>query len=69
MSLLRLILLAFLMLILWVVGLTERALLGLIIFLDLLSFAGLLKSSLLLHSPPPRLSMLLLLAAARRFFA
>jgi hypothetical protein len=55
--LLRLILLAFLMLILWIVGLTERALLGLVIFLDLLSFAGLLESSFLLHSPPPRLSM------------
>jgi hypothetical protein len=39
-------LLAFLMLILWVVGLTERALLGLSIFLDLLLFAGLLKNSL-----------------------
>jgi hypothetical protein len=56
-SLLRLILLAFSMMILRVVGLTERALLGLIIFLDLLSFAGILESSLLLHSPPPRLSM------------
>jgi hypothetical protein len=56
-SLLRLILLTFSMMILRVVGLTERALLGLIIFLDLLSFAGILESSLLLHSPPPRLSM------------
>jgi hypothetical protein len=55
--LLRLILLAFLMLILRVVGLTEIAPLGLVIFLDLLSFVGLLKSSLLLHSPPQRLSM------------
>jgi hypothetical protein len=55
--LLRLILLAFLMLILQVVGLTERALLVLISFLDLLLFAGLLKSSLLLHSPPLRPSM------------
>jgi hypothetical protein len=45
------------MLILWVVGLTERAPLGLVIFLDLLSVAGLLKSSLLLHSPPLRSSM------------
>jgi hypothetical protein len=44
--LLRWILLAFLMLILWVVGLTERAPLGLVIFLDLLSFAGLLRNSL-----------------------
>jgi hypothetical protein len=33
-------------------GLTKRALLGLVIFLDLLSFA-----SLLLHSLPPMLSM------------
>jgi hypothetical protein len=55
--LLRLILLAFSMLILSVVGLTERALLALVIFLDLLSFASLLESSLLLHSPPPRPSM------------
>jgi hypothetical protein len=55
--LLRLILLAFSMLILRVVGLTERALLVLVIFLDLLTFTGLLKSSLLLHSSPPRLSM------------
>jgi hypothetical protein len=53
----RRILLAFPMLILWAVGLTERALLGLDIFLDLLSFAGLLKNSLQLHSPPLRLSM------------
>jgi hypothetical protein len=46
------ILLAFLMLILWVVGLTKRALLLLVIFLDLLLFAGLLKNSLqLLNSP------------------
>jgi hypothetical protein len=44
--LLRWILLVFSMLILWVVGLTERALLGLAIFLDLLSFAGLLEKSL-----------------------
>jgi hypothetical protein len=56
-SLLRLILLTFSMMILRVVGLTERALLGLIIFLDLLSFAGLLRNSLQLHSPPPRPSM------------
>jgi hypothetical protein len=55
--LLRWILLAFSMLILQVVGLTERAPLRLVIFLDLLSFAGLLRNSLQLHSPPPRLSM------------
>jgi hypothetical protein len=55
--LLRRILLVFLMLILWVVGLTERALLGLAIFWDLLSFAGLLGNSLQLHSPPSRPSM------------
>jgi hypothetical protein len=55
--LLHLILLGFPMLILRVVRLTERALLGLVTFLDLLSFAGLLESSLLLHSPPLRLSM------------
>jgi hypothetical protein len=42
---------------LWVVGLTERALLALVIFLDLLSFAGLLGNSLQLHSSPPRPSM------------
>jgi hypothetical protein len=55
--LLRWILLAFPMLILWVVGLTERALLGLAIFLDLLSFAGLLRNSLQLHNPQLRPSM------------
>jgi hypothetical protein len=53
----RWILLVFPMLILRVVGLTERALLGLAIFLDLLSFAGLLGNSLQLHNPPPRPSM------------
>jgi hypothetical protein len=51
------ILLSFPMLILQVVGLTERGLLGLVIFLDLLSFAGLLKNNLQLHSPLPRSSM------------
>jgi hypothetical protein len=51
------ILLVFPMLILRVVGLNERALLGLAIFLNLLSFAGLLGNSLQLHSPPLRLSM------------
>jgi hypothetical protein len=55
--LLRWIFLAFPMLILWVVGLTERALLGLAIFLDHLLFAGLLGNSLQMHIPPPRLSM------------
>jgi hypothetical protein len=55
--LLRWILLVFLMLILWGVGLAKRALLGLAIFLDLLSFVGLLENSLQLHSPPPRPSM------------
>jgi hypothetical protein len=44
--LLRWILLAFPMLILRVMGLTERALLGLVIFLDLLSFASLLENNL-----------------------
>jgi hypothetical protein len=47
----RWILLVFLMLILWVVGLTERALLALVIFLDLFSFASLLRNSLQLHNP------------------
>jgi hypothetical protein len=55
--LLHWILLAFSMLILRVVRLTERAPLRLVIFLDLLSFAGLLGNSLQLHSPPPRPSM------------
>jgi hypothetical protein len=51
------ILLVFPMLILRVVGLTERALLGLVIFLDLLSFVGLLKNNFQLPNPPQRLSM------------
>jgi hypothetical protein len=55
--LLRWILLVFLMLILRVVELTERAFLGLVISLDLLSFIGLLRNSLQLHSPPLRPSM------------
>jgi ABC-type spermidine/putrescine transport system permease subunit I len=55
--LLRLILLAFLMLILRDVELTERAPLELVIFLDIISFAGLLKNNFQLHSPPPRPSM------------
>jgi hypothetical protein len=50
-------LVGFLILILWVVGLTERALLGLVIFLDHLSFAGLLKNNLQLPNPPHRLSI------------
>jgi hypothetical protein len=53
----RWILLVFPMLILRVVGLTERALLGLVIFLDLLSFASLVKNNLQLLNPPQRLSM------------
>jgi hypothetical protein len=55
--LLRLILLAFPMLILWVVGLTRRALLVLVIFLNLLLFVGLLENNLQLPNPPQRLSM------------
>jgi uncharacterized membrane protein len=55
--LLRLILLAFLMLILRGVALTERALLLLANFSDLLLFAGLLKNNLLWLNPPQRLSM------------
>jgi hypothetical protein len=43
--LLRLVLLAFPILILWVVGLTKRALLLHAIFSDLLLFAGLLESN------------------------
>jgi hypothetical protein len=42
---------------LWVVGLTERALLVLIIFFDLHSFVGLLKNNLYLPNPPQRLCM------------
>jgi hypothetical protein len=53
----RLILVAFFMLILWVVGLIERALLLLVIFLDLLSFTGLLENNLQLPNPPQRLSI------------
>jgi hypothetical protein len=45
------------MLILRVVGLIVKALLGLIIFLDLLSFTGILKNNLQLFNPPQRLSM------------
>jgi hypothetical protein len=45
------------MLILWVMRLTERALLVLVIFLDLLSFADILKNNLQLLNPPQMLSM------------
>jgi hypothetical protein len=45
------------MLILRVMRLTKRALLILVIFSDILLFAGLLENNLLLHSPPQRLSM------------
>jgi hypothetical protein len=55
--LLRLILLVFPMMILWVVRLTERTLLVHAIFLDLLVFVGQLTNSLLSHSPPQRLSI------------
>jgi hypothetical protein len=37
--------------------LTERVPLGLVIFLDLLLFAGLLENNLQLHTPPARSSM------------
>jgi hypothetical protein len=50
--LLRLILLVFLMPILWVLELTEGALLVHVIFLDLLLFVGLLASNLMSHNPP-----------------
>jgi hypothetical protein len=49
-------LVVFLMLILRVVGLIIKALLGLVIFLDLVSFAGLLENNLQLPNPQ-RLSM------------
>jgi hypothetical protein len=55
--LLHLILPAFLMLILLVVGLIVKGLLGLVILLELLSFAGLLEDNLQLPNPPQRLSM------------
>jgi hypothetical protein len=50
--LLRWILSVFLMLILRVVGLIVKALMGPIIFLDLLSFAGVLENNLQLSNPP-----------------
>jgi hypothetical protein len=37
--------------------LTERALLGLVIFLDLLLFTGILENNLQLLNPPQKLSM------------
>jgi hypothetical protein len=49
--------LVFLILILWVEGLTERALLVHVIFLGLLLFVGLLENNLQLLNPPQRLSM------------
>jgi hypothetical protein len=64
----HLILLDFSMLILWVVGLNERALLVHAIFLDLLLFVGQLANSLRSHSPPQRLSMYLLPVVAPRSF-
>jgi hypothetical protein len=51
------ILLVFLMLILRVVGLIVKALLALVIFWDLLSFASLLENNLQLSNSPQRLSM------------
>jgi hypothetical protein len=50
-------LLAFLVPILWVVGLIKQALLAHVTFLDLLLFVGLLANNLLLHSPAQRPSM------------
>jgi hypothetical protein len=55
--LLHWIMLVFLMLILRVLRLIKKALLGLVIFMDFLPFAGLLGNSIQLHSPPPRPSM------------
>jgi hypothetical protein len=52
-----LILLTFPMLILWVMGLTERALMLLAILSNLLLFAGLLENYLQLHRSQQRLSM------------
>jgi hypothetical protein len=51
------ILLAFQMLILWIVELIKKALLVHVTFLDLLSYVGLLTNNLLLLNPPQRLSM------------
>jgi hypothetical protein len=55
--LLRWILLAFLMPILRVMRLIIKPLLRLVIFLDLLLFAGLLENNLQLPNPPQRLSI------------
>jgi hypothetical protein len=55
--LLRWILLVFPILILQVMGLIVKAPLGLVIFIDLLSFVGLLEDNLQLLNPPQRLSM------------
>jgi hypothetical protein len=55
--LLRWILLVFRMLIFLVVGLTGRALLVLVIFFDLILFAGLLENNFQLLNSPQRLSM------------
>jgi hypothetical protein len=55
--LLRWILLVFPILILRVMGLIVKAPLGLVIFLNLLSFAGLLENNLQLLNPSQRLSM------------
>jgi hypothetical protein len=55
--LLHMILLVFLMLILRTVGLTGRALLVHVIFLNLILFVGQLANSLLSYSPPQRPSM------------
>jgi hypothetical protein len=51
------ILLAFSVLILWVVGFIEKALLVHAIFLSLLLFVGRLVNSLLSHNPPQSQSM------------
>jgi hypothetical protein len=45
------------MLILWGVGLTERALLVVVVFWNLLLFASLLKNNILLLNPSQRLSV------------
>jgi hypothetical protein len=52
-----LLLLHLILLVSWVVGLVERALLVHAIFLDLILFVGQLTSSLLSHNPPQRSSI------------